>query len=52
MDEDSLIEVDSKEYIKLSCKEITSEAPDSSVVWLKDGVEMTHSVRTFYATHN
>ena len=49
MDKDSLVVVDTKEYIKLSCKESNSEVPSSSVVWKKDGVEMTVSVRTIYA---
>ena len=48
MDETSLV-VNSGEYVTLCCKDSTAEPLSSGVVWMKDGVEISYSVRAFCA---
>ena len=43
----SSVEVNSEEYVTLCCKEATAKAPSSGVIWMKDGIEINHLVRTF-----
>ena len=45
MDKSSVV-VKNEEYVTLCCNKATAEGPSSDVVWMKDGVEISHSVRT------
>ena len=43
----SSVTVNSAEYIALCCMDMTAvNVPNNSIVWMKDGVQVSHSVRS------